>query len=227
MKILLIGSLGKMGKTIAESVSNTDDEIVAGIDITSVYENGFETYDTIPKALAHIDAIIDFSTAQSRQKLIEFAHHNKIPYGLFSTVISKQDEEGLKNLSKSVPVLKCKNSSLGINLFYLILKEICPKLKTADAVLTEYHHKQKLDSPSGTAKEIERILISNGVKFSTSAFRVGNEKGFHKLQFFFGDEILEISHRANSRKVFADGALDAMHKLLSKPAGLYESILDL
>ena len=57
MKILLIGSLGKMGKTIAESVSNTDDEIVAGIDITSVYENGFETYDTIPKTLAHIDAI--------------------------------------------------------------------------------------------------------------------------------------------------------------------------
>ena len=87
MKILLIGSLGKMGKTIAESVSNTDDEIVAGIDITSVYENGFETYDTIPKTLAHIDAIIDFSTAQSRQKLIEFAHHNKIPYGLFYTVI--------------------------------------------------------------------------------------------------------------------------------------------
>lgn len=227
MKILLIGSLGKMGKEISESVKNFNDKIIAGIDIQNGSNHDFKTYSTIPKSLSPVDAIIDFSTAKSRQNLIEFAYKNKIPYGMFSTVISKKDDDDLKNLSKIVPVLKCKNSSLGVNLLYLILKDICPKLKSADAVLTEYHHKQKLDSPSGTAKEIAKILNLNNIKFSTSAFRVGNEKGFHQVQFFFGDEILEISHRANSRKIFADGAIDAMHKLTTKPAGLYENILDL
>ena len=120
-----------------------------------------------------------------------------------------------------------KDLSKAFTEVYEILKVICPKLTHADAVVTEYHHKQKLDSPSGTAKEIEKILEAEEINFNTCAFRVGNEKGYHKVQFFFGDEILEIAHRANSRKIFAAGAINAMHKLSSKPAGLYNNILEL
>lgn len=227
MKILLVGSLGKMGKEITNAVAETGDKIVLGIDTKDEKNGSFKTFHALPKKLPSFDVIIDFSTAKSRKELFNLAKERKVPYGLFSTVISNEDEKELCELSKFVPVLQTKNTSLGINLLYEILKVICPKLTHADAVVTEYHHKQKLDSPSGTAKEIEKILEAEEINFNTCAFRVGNEKGYHKVQFFFGDEILEIAHRANSRKIFAAGAINAMHKLSSKPAGLYNNILEL
>ncbi len=227
MKILLVGSLGKMGREITNAVAETEDKIVLGIDTKDEKNSSFKTFHSLPKKLPPFDVIVDFSTAKSRKELFNLAKERKVPYGLFSTVISSEDEKDLNELSKFVPVLQTKNTSLGVNLLYEILKDICPRLTQADAVVTEYHHKQKLDSPSGTAKEIEKILEAEGINFISSAFRVGNEKGYHKVQFFFGDEILEISHRANSRKIFADGALKSIHKLSSKPAGLYNNILEL
>lgn len=227
MKILLVGSLGKMGKEIAATVAETDDKIVLGIDTKNEKNGAFKTLSTLPKRLPPFDVIIDFSTAKSRKELFDLAREKGAAYGLFSTNISIDDEKELSQLAGFVPVLQTKNTSLGINLLYEILKYISPKLKHSDVVLTEYHHKQKLDNPSGTAKEIENILKAEDIHFYSSSFRVGDEKGVHKIQFFFSDEILEISHRANSRKIFADGAISAMHKLISKPAGLYNNILEL
>lgn len=238
MKILLIGALGKMGREVATNTQNYGDEISFGVECQeavadSCYAKAKHDFELVSeKNLSkidgkNIDAIIDFSTSTDRAKYFEFATKYNIAYGLFSTNFTKNDEKYVKKSSKKIPILVCKNSSLGVNVLYKLAQVASQNLPHSQVVLTEYHHTQKLDMPSGTAKAIEKILSENNIDFQTSAFRVGNEKGYHKIEFFLGDEILTISHRANSRKIFACGALEAMHKLIRHQNGIFCDVLSL
>lgn len=226
MNILLIGALGKMGQEICSCVKNSKDKIVAGIDTQNAFQS-FPIYKNINDVKENFDVIIDFSTSKSRNAYFQLAKKRMCPYGLFSSDIQPEDEKLFKNLAKFVPVLECKNASYGVNILYEILKSLSPLLTHSDVVLTEYHHKEKKDVPSGTAKDILSILEKNNIFPQLSVCRVGNEKGFHKIEFFLNDEVLEISHRANSRQIFASGAVSAMQKLMTKQSGFYTDILDL
>lgn len=226
MKFLIVGALGRMGREVIAAAKEGGDEIV-GLDIKSAKLGDILVYGDVSKLPKNVDAIIDFSTATDRRKLIDFAVKNKIAYGLFSTAISKDDEKQFKKASKNISILMCQNASVGVNLLYKMTDFLSKNMKAADVVLTEYHHKQKKDISSGTAKNIEKILTENGINFTTGAYRVANEKGYHKVEFFMGDEIVTISHRANSRKIFAVGAVKAVKKLKNKPNGQYFDILDL
>lgn len=229
MNFILIGSQGKMGQEVKDYINRfcPADQIVAGVDIFT--KNDATTVSDIFEIENDVDAIIDFSTAQNRTKYFQFAKENGMPYGLFSTCVSDDDLQNLKSLSNSIPVLQCNNSSFGVNLLFKLVDIIAKELRgnDCDVAIVEKHHKNKIDVPSGTAKTIENILTQNGRTFQTSALRVGQEKGFHSIEFYFGDEILQISHRANSRQIFANGAVEAMHKLKKMPAGFYTDILSL
>ena len=168
------------------------------------------------------DIIVDFSTAESREKYIKFALEQKIPYACFSTGINIKDREMLKKLSERVPVLMCSNASEGAQTMFEITKIASQMMPQAEIVLQEYHHKHKKDSPSGTAKILLDILKNH--KLESASFRVGNEVGIHKVQFFINDEVLGISHRANARSTFACGAIEMATKLMKKEKGLYKSI---
>ena len=223
MNFLLIGCNGNMGRQVAEVVSQQKcDKIIAGID-TKKSENhlDFPVYLNTKKVNKKIDAIIDFSTCNNRQEYISFALKHNIPYACFSTICSSEDITLFENLAKSCPVLICKNTSIGVNLLYKLIDIACQYLPNADVAVNEYHHTLKKDMPSGTAKNIENILSKSNIKFTTSSFRVGTEKGTHSVQFFLEDEIIEINHRANSRKIFALGALNLVHKLPNQPNGIY------
>lgn len=226
MNILLIGALGRMGQEVCSYVKNGNDKIVAGIDIEDNLQS-FPIYKNVDNVKENFDVIIDFSTSKNRKEYFQLAKKRMCPYGLFSSDIQLEDEKLFKNLAKFVPVLQCKNASLGMNVLYQVLKNLSPLLNHSDVVLTEYHHKEKIDVPSGTAKDILSILEKNNIFPQLSACRVGNEKGFHKIEFFLDNEILEISHRVNSRQIFASGAVSAMHKLMTKQSGFYTDILDL
>lgn len=222
MKFLLIGCNGKMGKQIAEVVKESEsDKIVAGVDLFASQKQDFPIYSNIYDITCDFDAIIDFSTSQDRKEYIKFAENKKSPYGCFSTICSDGDKVLFQNLSQYCPVLFCKNASLGVNTLYKLVEIASKSMPNADVVLTEYHHKAKVDAPSGTAKNIEKIFALNNVNFTTSAFRVGSEKGTHSIKFFLEDEILEIKHTATSRKIFALGAISLMHKLIEKENAVY------
>lgn len=203
MKIILIGAMGKMGQMI-KNVLDKGDKIVAEVDLKK----------PLPKRNLHADVIIDFSSADDREIYFDYAKKWNIPYACFSTNLSEKDEKGLEELGKFVKTLKCQNASKGVNLLYLLAEIACKELKNADAVLTEIHHKEKKDSPSGTAKELQNILLKNGMSFETSCHRVGNEKGFHKIEFFVGDEVITLSHHAFSRSIFASGAIEKARLLV-------------
>ncbi len=223
MKFLLIGCNGKMGKTISKLVEKYNDIIVCGLDTYQNEEHNFKIYQNIFEVTEDFDAIIDFSTTDDHSNFINYAVMKNIPYGLFSTIVNEKTKKTLNDASKHIPILFCKNASTGINLLYELI-EICAKsLGNPQTIIQEYHHKQKLDKPSGTAKEIENILSKNNISFETHSYRVGNEKGTHVIQFFLEDETITLTHTAKSRNIFAHGAILAMHKLKNKENNLYFS----
>ena len=202
MKIILIGSNGRMGQEICKEAFIFGDEIVLKVDKNDVIKR------------VDADVIIDFSTSQDREKYIEYSRQNKIPYCCFATGMSEKDKKLFQELSNIAKVLLCSNASLGMNLIFKIVDKMCKDLKNADIVLTEYHHKNKKDTPSGTAKKLQNIINGNGKCVQIGAFRVGNEFGTHKIQFFLDEEMIEITHKAYSRKVFALGALSMVREFL-------------
>ena len=213
MKFLLVGALGKMGREVCDCVNGTSDEIVAGLDVRE-NDGAFRTYTDPADIVEKVDAIIDFSVAENRSKIFAFACSNRLPYGMFSTMISERDKIGLEKLKKYVPVTILSNTSLGVRILKDMAKVLASECDGADIVITENHHKNKKDSPSGTARMIEDIFKEQGIEFKTVANRVGTERGFHSVQAFFDDEVIEISHRAYSRRIFAKGAIGAMHRLV-------------
>ncbi len=220
MKFLLIGCNGKMGKSITEIAKTYNDIIVCGIDKTD--ENtGIKKYKTTDNILEQFDAIIDFSTTENHKEFINLAIKRNIPYGLFSTILNQETRKMLNYASKNIPILFCKNASVGINLLYQMLEYIASNIPKCDCLIQEYHHKEKLDKPSGTALNIEKILSNHNIKSETFSYRVGKEKGTHIVQFFLQDETITLTHTAHSRDVFAHGAILAMHKLKEKENGLY------
>lgn len=213
MKFLLVGALGKMGREVCDYVSGTSDEIAAGLDVKE-FCGAFKTYTDPADIVEKVDAIIDFSVAENRSKIFAFACRRRLPYGMFSTAISERDKTGLEKLREYVPVTILSNTSLGVKILNDMTRVLASECEGADIVITENHHKNKKDSPSGTARMIENIFKENGVEFKTVSNRVGTERGFHSVQAFFDDEVIEISHRAYSRKIFAKGAISAMHRLV-------------
>ena len=210
MRIVLIGAKGRMGQEVCRVARGRKDNIVLMVDKD----------DKLIKVDA--DVIIDFSTCDDRCEFIEYAKKNFMPYCCFATAISQKDRVLLANLSNNVPVLLCSNASLGMNVMFEVVDIMCKKLSNTDIVVTEYHHKNKKDCPSGTALKLQKIIDRNGKIVQLGAYRVANEFGTHKIQFFLDDEVVEITHKAYSRKTFAEGALQMAEELLLNPRGLYE-----
>ena len=203
MRIILIGSCGKMGQEIKKNIEKGD-KIVAEVDKNK----------PLSKRNLHAEVMIDFSSATDRSKYFDYAKKWLIPYACFSTGLTEKDEQSLEELAKTVKVLRCKNASKGVNLLYDLAKLACKELQGADVVLTEIHHKAKKDAPSGTAKELEKILTQHDLHYDISCHRVGNEKGYHEIKFFLGDEVISLSHHAFSRSIFAKGALEKARELV-------------
>ncbi len=231
MKILLIGSSGKMGQEIINiTTKSSSDQIVACIDIVK-NENPTTPYlckiyhKTIWSVKEKADIIIDFSTKNSIKDILDYALLNNLPLAIFSTVRSEDEVALLKAASRYIPILLCPNASIGINGISKALSALSHTLPNSEIVITEYHHKDKLDSPSGTVKKLSQILQQNGIKnYQLQALRVGNEKGYHKVEFFMEDEVVTLSHRAYSRSIFARGAIAMARKLTAKKSGFFESL---
>lgn len=217
MKVILIGAAGKMGREFEQVCSSNGDQVV-GIDVEDGYKQQPDVLD--PKSWV----IVDFSTSKNRDKYFEYAKANKIPYACFSTTVDDHQLQKMQKLAKFVPVLFVQNASKGVDALLEAVEALGKKLNGADVQVLEWHHKTKKDKPSGTAKLIESALMQNGIYPQTFSFRVGTEKGKHTIQFFLEDEMVEISHVATSRKIFALGAHEMTQKLQSKKRGFFNKI---
>ena len=119
-----------------------------------------------------------------------------------------------------------------------LLREYAPVLRDWDKEIVELHHNQKVDAPSGTAKQLLQAIDPDGTalvvhgregmcgkrkenEIGVFSLRGGTVAGEHTVSFFGEDECLEFTHKAQSRRVFAAGAVRAAEALADKPAGFY------
>lgn len=244
MNILLSGATGRMGHMVAGYVAGqAKHKIIAGYAAEEEEGLGFPVYLDLAECREResIDLIIDFSAAASLSKLLSFALANQLPIVIASTGFSDEQEAEIRQAAEKIPVLHAKNMSLGINVMEDLVKEMAGKLTGFDIEIIEKHHRGKKDSPSGTAKMLfEAANLGRGGSLKAlngragdydsrpdnevgiSAIRGGTIVGEHSVIFAGQDEILEIKHTANSRLIFASGAVRAAEFLLGQPAGFYD-----
>lgn len=243
-KIILNGANGAMGKVVSELIAlDPTVEIVAGVDLNTDVDLGFPVFDDIRKIDMDADAVIDFASVKAVDNLLDFIEEKKIPAVICTTGLSEKQIERINELSKNTAILRSANMSLGINTLSKVLAQIAPTLRAAgfDIEIVEAHHRRKLDAPSGTA-----ILLADAVnenmdeklsytydrsgrheprradEIGLSAVRGGTIVGDHDVIFAGEDEVITFSHRAYSRKIFANGAISAAKFLQGKTAGLYD-----
>ena len=243
-KIILNGANGAMGKVVSELIAlDSTVEIVAGVDLNTDVDLGFPVFDDIRKIDIEADAVIDFASVKAVDNLLDFIEEKKIPAVICTTGLSEEQIGRINELSKNTAILRSANMSLGINTLSKVLAQISPTLRAAgfDIEIVEAHHRRKLDAPSGTA-----ILLADAVnenmdekltytydrskrheprradEIGLSAVRGGTIVGDHDVIFAGEDEVITFSHRAYSRKIFANGAISAAKFLQGKTAGLYD-----
>ena len=230
MKIMLFG-YGKMGHMLEDCISGQKAmSLVKTIDGTD-----FNSLKFLGKIA---DVAIDFSSPSTLPAIAEYVERTKTPLVSGTTGYSAQELLTLKKLGGSAPVLFSANYSLGIAVLSKALRIVSESLSHFDIELVETHHNQKADAPSGTARRLIDAIDPEGTRelvygreglsakrnsgeIGVHAIRGGTVAGEHSVKFFGNDEILELTHKASSRKIFAEGALSAAVKLASKSCGYY------
>ena len=202
MNYILIGR-GKMGSLIRETAQAAGDEIQAAFDINDI--------DQLGKLGKAADVVIDFSRPGALPEVASYVRRTGTPLLSGTTGYTPVEREQLASLGEAAPVLWSANFSLGIAVFLRALQTVSPVLRPDfDIEITETHHNQKEDAPSGTAKLLlEAIDPARSMKvccgragntgrrhrdeIGVHALRGGTVAGTHTVQFFGPDEELEIT----------------------------------
>lgn len=242
ISIFLSGCMGRMGKVITALVNESDDlKIAAGSDIKQDMSAGFPVFEKASECDVDFDVVIDFSIPAALPELFKLLRKTGKPAVICTTGLTDEIKTEIAELSKNQAIFVSANMSLGINILIHLARQAASLLyPDFDLEIVEAHHKQKVDAPSGTAlmiadelnEELDHILEytydrsgkreKRGSKeLGLHAIRGGTIVGEHTVIFAGGEETLSIHHSAQSRDVFARGALAAARFMAGKQPGMY------
>ena len=190
------------------------------------------------EGLAACDVVIDFSLPGAAAALFQALIKTPRPAVVGTTGLEADARALAEKASARAPILISPNLSLGVAALKSLTRHAARFLEGFDVEVMEIHHKNKMDAPSGTAGALLGVLEEGGGKSALfgrhgrDAKRKPGEIGVHALRggsvtgehtvFFFGDgERLELRHVAESRRIFAIGALGAARWLAGRGPGLY------
>ncbi len=192
--------------------------------------------------LSSADVLIDFSTAKVSTKLAERAAAAGVAEVIGTTGFSTEDEAVLGAAAKRIAIVKSGNMSLGICLLTALVEKAAATLPDFDVEILEMHHAMKKDAPSGTALMLGRAAAKgrgialeghmergrDGITgarkkgdIGFASLRGGTIVGEHQVIFAGNHERIVLSHSAEDRAIFANGAVRAALWVKGKPAGLY------
>lgn len=241
IKVLINGCNGKMGQEVLNAINNNENfEVLNGVDIKENPYYIFPVYTNTNEIKEKPDVIIDFSVPVATMKILEYAKENNVPIVIATTGLSEEEKQKIKEYSKTIPIFQSANMSYDINLMKKVVAEVAKNLNQTDIEIVETHHNRKIDSPSGTAllladsinnaldnkKDYNFNRFQNREKrkkneIGFSSIRGGNIVGEHTVIFFGENESFEITHKAYSRGVFAEGALKGAEYIVGKENGYY------
>ncbi|HTY14370.1 MAG TPA: 4-hydroxy-tetrahydrodipicolinate reductase [Methanoregulaceae archaeon] len=250
--VIVCGALGRMGTTIGRMVNESSDlELAGGVDVHSGQFFGKE----VVKA-SHLDEflnktkpdiMIDFTVADAAVTNVRSAAKNGAALVIGTTGFTPEQRIDMaKSIEGHVPAVISSNFSIGVNIFWQLIREAAPMLAEYDIEVVEAHHRYKKDAPSGTAKTILQILDESigerkkqygreGIRerdkqeIGVHVIRGGDIVGDHSVLFSGNFETITLAHRAYDRSVFAQGALRAARWVYRKEPGIYgmNDVLDL
>ena len=243
MKVIISGSSGTMGTVLREELEKEDDiQIIAGFD-SKIGDNPlpFKQYMDLSDAPGGADVVIDFSHFSAIPSLMDYCVRTKTAVVVATTALEKKERDMLIDAAKDIPVFRSANMSLGINVIKRMCTGAMPSVEDDFNVeIIEKHHCLKVDSPSGTAllladsindvcKEKKNYIYGRHGKadeckitdMGIHAVRGGSIPGQHTIMFAGPDEVIEVTHTAYSKKVFAHGAIKAARFLKDQESGYY------
>ena len=235
INISICGALGKMGKILIKKISiNKKFRLISATDSkcgSKKIINGIKILRNSLDAFRRADVIIDFSRPKGSIEVLNYAMILKKKIIIGTTGFNNKQENLINNYSKKIAIFKSGNMSLGINLLSYIITILTKKITNDYQIgITDNHHKKKIDYPSGSAlmlanavargvnKNLNSIkgkiflnhkgnLQKNKINFFIK--RKGTTIGEHSINFNNKIESIELKHKAFSRELFADGALNA------------------
>lgn len=242
MKIIIGGALGRMGRELAKAASDTGVETVCGVDVAfSGQPADFPVLTDYRRITQAADVLIDFSHPDGLPHLLVYAQSAHMPLVLCTTGYNDSEQKTIADAARQIPILRSANMSLGISVLQQLATMAAQALGDGfDVEIVEKHHRQKADSPSGTALMLyDSVCKAKGGEhpavygrygrtakrtddeIGIHAVRGGTVTGEHEVGFYGRSEEIIITHRAESRALLAEGALRAAHFLMGKPAGEY------
>lgn len=241
MLSIVICGTGRMGTLIDRTAREMRDG--AGKPLFKVVAQvGFEVkeLETAPAA----DVIIDFSNVAALDAVAGYVRRTGAALVSGTTGYSDEQLEVLRELGSIAPVVWSGNYSIGIAALRHLVAQATRELPGFDIEIVETHHNQKADAPSGTAtmlldevRAAKAELGAGSVKpvygreglcgardtqeVGVHALRGGTVAGVHTVSFFGPSEEVSLTHRAESREIFVNGALAAAQKLVVRDKGFY------
>ena len=213
IKIGLSGASGRMGQTFKKLIEESD-KFSLGAEFSK--DSPLEGWSS-----GSVDAVIDFSLPEGLKEVSNWCQKNKKPLITGTTGFEKiSDVVDIESLE--YPLMHSGNYSLGIASVIQSLKSFKALSKNARVWIEDYHHKNKKDSPSGTALKISQA-IKNDLDKETQIndVRAGSIFGIHKIHIATDEEWVTLSHTALNREVFAKGALEVVPWLMDQSAAYY------
>jgi 4-hydroxy-tetrahydrodipicolinate reductase len=234
-RLIITGSKGRMGKMLlACAAQHHDLEVVGQIDVG----------DDINAVITKADVVVDFSSHQATPALAALCAQHRKAMVIGTTGHSNEDRSDIVKHSATIPIVMASNFSTGVNTLYWLTRKAAEILGPGfDLEVVEMHHRLKKDAPSGTAATLASILASvrnrqldeivrhgrqglvgerTAAEIGMHAIRGGDVVGDHTVIFAANGERVELTHKASSREVLANGALRAARWIVGRPPGLYD-----
>ncbi|VAX76359.1 4-hydroxy-tetrahydrodipicolinate reductase [Buchnera aphidicola] len=260
MRIIISGAFGQMGQMLIKEIKKHEQIQLVHALINNIHKNSHQlknsadflnkknfllTLEDLKKNtnILPFNTFIDFSIPFVTMKIIKYCIAYKKKMIIGTTGFNKKQMKAIKDASYSIPILFSPNFSIGINILHQLLKYVSYMFdKTCDIEIIESHHRNKIDSPSGTALQLGKIICKNmkwdfnksaifsrkgntGIrerkKIGFSTIRAGSTIGKHTVLFENRYEKISITHNASNRSIFAKGALEAAIWIQDKKNGLY------
>ncbi len=254
-KVCLVGATGRMGLAISRALDERDDLVLVaavaragnpslGRDLGAISGGkkwGVPVTDALAAGVEASDVVIDFFTPSRVGATLEACRAHSRALVLGTTGYDASTAEAFAAASTQLPLLVAANTSLALNVLLALVRSAAAALPAGyDIEIVETHHRNKVDSPSGTALALGAVAAegrrldpatptitgtgpgpraTGPIGYAVS--RGGDVVGEHEVRFLGLGEQLRLSHIATDRAIFARGALTAARWLADRPAGRY------
>lgn len=206
MRFGIIGINGRMGREIHDLFVEEGHEMVFSFD------KDREVRQSVPEVL------IDFSLPEAFDKTMTYVEEFQCPLIIGTTALNTDQIAQLQRISETIPVVQSFNFSIGIQMLLQATELLNAHISDWDIEITETHHRFKKDKPSGTAKMLQEVFDG---EIPVSSLRLGNVAGDHSVHFGSLGEVITLTHRATSRRTFAEGVYKSALFLKKRKHGFY------